>query len=132
MLDSNEDILARRRTSLSQLNLQSCVSSMIETIAKSLGRRIYELVKGHKNKHLMIIKQELVESQRGKLVSKDDTIIGLETTKALILQDIKASTMELDSVKDKLRQEQENCASVTKQHKALSQQLRKVVADCKS
>lgn len=128
----NEDILHRRKTNISHLKLHDSVNEVVETLCKALGRRVYELMKGHKNKQLMLVKQEEVGSQRGKIQQKDDTIIGLETTKALLTQDIQHSTEELAKCKEKLRAEQIKATESDKQHKALSQQLRKVVADCKA
>jgi hypothetical protein len=69
---------------------------------------------------------------RSKLQSKDDTIIGLETTKALLLQDIESANAEIDKLKNLYKNEQATATDAVKQHKALSQQLRKVVSDCKT
>lgn len=129
---SNQDLFAKRQNSIHDLNLNSQTKCILLTISKALGRRVYELVKGHKNKHIMLIKQEEVSMQRSKLQNKDDTIIGLETTKALLLQDIEHANADCQKYKDLLQQEQVTSTNATKQHKALSQQLRKVVADCKA
>ena len=79
-----------------------------------------------------IVYYTCINLYRNKLQSKDDTIIGLETTKALLLQDVEQSNEELVKLKDLLKEEKDTSNNAVKQHKALSQQLRKVVADCKT
>lgn len=67
-----------------------------------------------------------------KLQERADTIVGLETTKALLMKDVQELTNSREQIKELLRLEQQECASASQQNKALGQQLRKVVADAKT
>lgn len=59
-------------------------------------------------------------------------IVGLETTKALLMQDLTEARQQVDKLKELLREEQQNTSTAVKQHKALSAQLKKVVGDSKT
>lgn len=111
---------------------QQIEKEVFRGLCRTLARRIFELNKGKQNKQLLIDRKNDLMSHKSKLESADDDVKKLEATRDSLATQLEQSLKDAANLKKRLREEQEQTASIARKHMDVQRQISETVSDLKS
>ena len=116
-------------TPLFTLEFQQVTESLLETLARGLVRRVFELHRGAMNKKLMAMKKQELNMKSMELAEKSERVESLEITNNMTAQELQAVAKESERLRLIMQSEQKHLKESLHQKKEMNAHLRQSLVE---